>query len=237
MPAGTESNSTLESRQRSSDDMSTTVDLPASDSAITGRKRKLSDQDEGPTSNLSEPAATTSIKKTKLAGENNAQSSSPSGCSWKLDKSLLPSEVWHHIFTFCPPKSLGRLSVVNRLFNLYLDPASSVRRNLPSSLSRGVLEPMEPNAIWQASRRLFWSKMPAPLRSITELDMWRLACSHKCQSCGKVDSRGQTPLPSPRHPGPGSGGVAMIWAFGARMCGPCIIRKSIKVREELEQEP
>ncbi|KAK3310344.1 uncharacterized protein B0T15DRAFT_34582 [Chaetomium strumarium] len=227
MPAGTENSSTLESRQRSPDDRSATANLPTSDATIIGRKRKLSDQDEGPTSTLSETAATASVKKTKLAGGSNAQSS-PSGCLWKLDKSLLPSEVWHHIFTFCPPKSLGSLSAVNRLFNLYLDPASSVRRDVPSSPTRGVLEPLEPNAIWQASRRLFWPKMPAPLRSMTELDMWRLACSPKCQGCGKLDARGQTSLPNLHHPGPDSGVVPIIWAFGVRMCGPCIIRKSTK---------
>ncbi|KAK4235793.1 hypothetical protein C8A03DRAFT_17505 [Achaetomium macrosporum] len=227
----TGSSSSLEPWQRSLDDWSTTADLPTSGPTTTARKRKLSDQHEGSTSSLLEAPATSSgagVKKTKLAGEHDTQSSSPRGCPSNLDKSLLPAEVWHHIFTFCPPKSLGNLLAVNRLFNLYLDPASSVRRDVPDFLTRGVLKSMEPNAIWQASRRLFWPKVPAPLRSKTELDMWRLACSPKCQSCGKLDARGQTSHPGTRHPGPGPGGVAIIWAFGVRMCGPCLISKSVK---------
>ncbi|KAK7745407.1 hypothetical protein SLS53_002903 [Cytospora paraplurivora] len=34
-----------------------------------------------------------------------------------VDKSALPAEIWHHIFSFCPPGTLGRLLVVNQLFN------------------------------------------------------------------------------------------------------------------------
>ncbi|SPQ18919.1 650d1b4a-fcd2-468a-9761-fb579c62b0fd [Thermothielavioides terrestris] len=215
------------------DDEHTTPDAPlngsraASGSSILGTKRKLRDPD----AEAGLPGAAgsqTPLKKTRLARDHSAQPWTAAGSSLSLDRSLLPPEIWHHIFTFCPPKSLGKLLAVNKLFNLYLDPASSSPRDVPGSATRGVLEPMEPNAIWQASRRLFWSHMPAPLRSKTELDMWRLACSPRCQECGKLDARERSGRPDPRHPGPGPEGVTAIWTFGSRLCGSCLLKSSIK---------
>lgn len=162
-----------------------------------------------------------SVKRVKLA------QAPPTSSSLSLDKSLLPAEIWHHIFTFCPPKSLGKLLVVNKLFNRYLDPASSVNREV--RVSHGLM-PLTPNTIWRASRRLFWPQMPAPFQSKTELDMWRLLCSARCQDCGKLDVRGQDGSSDPRHPGPGPEGVAVIWAFAARMCATCLLKNTIKVR-------
>jgi hypothetical protein len=204
------------------------------DPAAPGRKRKSSDD----TAELNHPAATDprpalgvkKIRLTKAHAKPDTQSGLRSGSSPCLDKSLLPREIWHHVFTFCPPKSLGNLLAVNKLFNLYLDPASPVRRNVAPSATPGALSPMAPNAIWQASRRLFWPQMPAPLRSKTELEMWRLACSPRCEECGRLHARGQTSSFDPHHPGPGTEGVAVIWAFGRRMCAACLLKTSDKVR-------
>ncbi|KAK3330256.1 hypothetical protein B0H66DRAFT_611626 [Apodospora peruviana] len=144
------------------------------------------------------------------------------------DKSLLPTEIWHHIFTFCPPKSLGNLLCVNKLFNHSLDPSSSVRPEFPVSVTKGALRSLEPNAIWQASRRLFWPLMPTPLRSKTELDMWRLACSQRCQKCQNHDARFQATSSDPWQPGPGPDGVAAVWPFASRLCLPCLLKTSLK---------
>ncbi|EGS17930.1 uncharacterized protein CTHT_0059430 [Thermochaetoides thermophila DSM 1495] len=75
---------------------------------------------------------------------------------------------------------------------------------------------LKPNAIWQASRRLFWPQMPTPLRSKTELEMWRLAWA-----------------PGSRSPGPGRDGVAAIWAFGARFCGSCLLENTLEEQDLL----
>jgi hypothetical protein len=156
------------------------------------------------------------------------------------DKSVVPREIWHHIFTLCPPRTLGRLLRVNRLFNAYLDPCSRSQRvspTVPAPCSPSSLSNLKPNAIWRASRALCWPAMPAPLPSHTELDMWRLACSPRCQFCGKLDSRksgdaqAQETLPDLFHSGPGSDGVSPLWAFAVRTCGPCLLEISIKVRE------
>jgi hypothetical protein len=170
------------------------------------------------------------VKKMRLAENNDRTPSLTDHHSRSPDKSLISPEVWHHIFTFLPPKSLGNLLAVNKLFNLYLDPASSVRRGIPASADSGVLRPLKPNAIWQASRRLFWPQMPTPIRSNTELEMWRLACSRRCQSCGKAAGGDRGAPPNPRQPGLGSEGVTAIWAFGSHMCVDCLVRKSVKVR-------
>lgn len=142
-------------------------------------------------------------------------------------KSILPPEIWHHIFTFCPPKSLGNLLSVNKLFNRYLDP-SSVTSGFPVSVTKGLLSPLKPNAIWQASRRLYWPRMPAPLRSKTELDMWRLACSPVCQSCRKIDTRGHAHLSDIVRTVRGPDGIAVIWPFARCMCITCLLKTSIK---------
>lgn len=146
------------------------------------------------------------------------------------DRSLLPAEIWHHIFTFCPPRTLGNLLQANKLFNSYLDPASSVRCDLPTALHRSASGVLGSAHIWRASRRLFWPGLPKPLHSRTELDMWRLACSRRCQHCGKLDAEGLGNTSDPWHQGPGSDGVAVVWPFTTRSCGSCLVHKSLKVR-------
>ncbi|KAK3695235.1 hypothetical protein B0T22DRAFT_374081 [Podospora appendiculata] len=143
------------------------------------------------------------------------------------DKSLLPAEVWHHIFTFCPPRSLGNLLSVNKLFNLYLDP-SSVRKESPVSQARSALALLSPNLIWRASRRLFWPQMPGPLRSNTELAMWQLACSRRCQYCSRRDAKNQACPSDPWRSGPGVDGVVGIWPFASRSCASCLVHNSVK---------
>ncbi|KAK3906832.1 hypothetical protein C8A05DRAFT_11408 [Staphylotrichum tortipilum] len=150
------------------------------------------------------------------------------GSSLIHDRSLLPPEIWHLVFTYCPPKSLGNLLSVNKSFNLYLDPSSPAHRDGVPCAPQRALGPMEPNAIWQASRRLFWPKMPAPLQSKTELDMWRITCSPSCQDCGQRALQGQISPPDPLHPGPGADGVVSLWAFGRRICAMCILKTSEK---------
>jgi hypothetical protein len=206
---------------------------PLNDPAAPGRKRKSPDDTAELThADATGPRPAQVVKRIRLAEAHpkpGAQSGLTSGSSPSPDKSLLPREIWHHVFTFCPPKSLGNMLAVNKLFNLYLDPASRVRRNDAPSAPPGALSPMAPNAIWQASRRLFWPQMPAPLRSKTELEMWRLACSPRCEECGRLHVQGQTSSVGPHHPGPGTEGVAVLWAFGRRMCAACLLKTSDKV--------
>ena len=148
------------------------------------------------------------------------------------DRSCLPAEIWHHIFTFCPPRTLGNLLCVNKLFNAYLDPASSVVvEKSPPVLDKSSVKALEPNAIWRGSRRSFWPNMPGPLKEKTELDMWRLACSSTCQFCGKPDTRRPLSPPNVTHTtGPGPNGVACIWEFRVRCCRSCLLSKTLKVR-------
>lgn len=199
-------------------------DTNAGDQLVLDKKRKSTGQ--GVDSERAGP------KKMKLAEDyatHLGQFPILTDSSLARDKSLLPAEIWHYIFTFCPAKLLGNLLRVNKLFNLYLDPFSSVRREVPVSVNRGSLGPLKPNAIWQASRRFFWPHMPAPLRTKTELDMWRLACSRRCETCGKLDSRDHaTPPPNPWRPGPGAESVVVVWPYGKRMCASCLVQGSIK---------
>ncbi|KZL88121.1 f-box domain containing protein [Colletotrichum incanum] len=145
------------------------------------------------------------------------------------DKTHLPSEIWHHIFTFVPTRALGVLLQVNKIFNGYLDPRSPFRN--PASLSEcsRCVKPLKADAIWQLSRRLHWPKMPAPLRNRSELDMWRLCCSNVCQRCGVAKpSQQRQESPDPRRLGPGLDGLAAIFAFGVTCCGICLLEDSVK---------
>ncbi|KAK3334776.1 hypothetical protein B0H65DRAFT_331918 [Neurospora tetraspora] len=182
------------------------------------------------------PESSAGVKKVKLAQDDAGQTGQAVELN-KLprNKSQLPAEVWHHIFSFCPPRSLGNLLRVNKLFNLYLDPSPSlVNREVPPPKVKGVLGFLKPNVIWQLSRRLFWPQMPVPLRSMAEIDMWRLACSLKCQKCNKQpaqshaassDSCSTAAAPCL---GPGLDGVAVIWPFASRLCGRCLVTTSMK---------
>lgn len=168
------------------------------------------------------------VKKVKLA---QSKGQTQSGDNRSIDRSrTIPSQIWCHIFTFCPPRTLGKLLQVNRLFNLYLDSSSSIQRERPDSLSGGVLSVLEPNSIWQASRRRFWPGMPSPLQDKTELYMWQLCGSSTCQYCGlRPGVRQQTDPPEPWQSGPGKTGVTIIWAFAIRSCGACLLSKTTKV--------
>ncbi|KAL1841490.1 hypothetical protein VTJ49DRAFT_6981 [Mycothermus thermophilus] len=199
------------------------------DSMGLDKKRKLpGDCNDGPDQlghprPASLPPAYSVNKKIKLTKDVL-----PVGARVLNPSSRLAPEVWHHVFTFCPPKSLGNLLAVNKLFNRFLDPASPFPKDVRLRATSGALQPLEPNAIWQASRRRFWPQMPVPLQSKTELDMWRLACFSRCQGCGKVSSQQPPSFPDPRRPGPGTGGVAIIWAFGRRLCASCLLTQSYK---------
>ncbi|KAK0666231.1 hypothetical protein QBC41DRAFT_305409 [Cercophora samala] len=198
---------------------------PTGEAHMLTRKRKSSGHEAGSDASTEDLPRDTNKKAKEdngFAEKNTVQGSTPA------DPSALPPEIWHRIFSLCPPKSLGSLLAVNKLFNLYLDPRTTVSREIPVSTGGGAVAPMKPNAIWQASRRLFWPNMPSPLQSKTELDMWRLACSHRCQYCGKSDPRKQTTVLDPNTRGPGEHGVATIWSFGCRMCAACLLKHTIK---------
>ncbi|KAG9246104.1 hypothetical protein BJ878DRAFT_561979 [Calycina marina] len=141
-----------------------------------------------------------------------------------LDKSLLPTEIWQHIFTFIPPRTLGTLLRINKSFQSCIDPS------LPKylvSLPDSALQPVTADAIWQASRRLHHSGMPAPLSGKSELDMWRMACSISCEFCGKKPAS-KSLSHDQWHPGPGEDGVTPVWAFAIRTCGLCLEKQTEK---------
>ncbi|KAH7005225.1 hypothetical protein EDB82DRAFT_489385 [Fusarium venenatum] len=134
----------------------------------------------------------------------------------------LPGEIWQHIFTLVPPKDLGRLLIVNKLFHVFLSPsvAGSTQR---SSDMPSTLPPLKPDAVWQASRRLFWPRMPAPLKGKSELQMWRLVCSTSCQLCGTKGQKNPRSLKNEAwRSGPGPTDVCPIFPFSIFTCGNCL---------------
>jgi hypothetical protein len=164
----------------------------------------------------------------RLKPDDNIQKFRTSEGTLPMDKSLLPAEIWHHIFTFCPPKCLGLLLRVNRSFNTHLDSSSSGRSIDPLSISATQI--LMPDTIWRASRRLYQLPgLPVPLSGKSELAMWRMACGSLCQFCNKKKQNIPTIPMDQWHPGPGEHGVSPIWAFGIRTCGSCLQNHSTKV--------
>jgi hypothetical protein len=184
-------------------------------------KRKLSAHaSEGLTSAVS-------LKRVKL--DEHDPGWSDSTAFLPSDKSLLPAEIWHYIFTFVSPQGLGNLLQVNKLYNSYLDPFSLLQGDLPIASTDGHLSALQPNAIWRAARKRYWPKMPAPLKERTELDMWRLVHRKTCQFCDKMAQGTVSVVNAKSKPGPGSEGIKLIWPFAIRACGPCLMTNSTKV--------
>ncbi|KAI0815662.1 hypothetical protein GGR55DRAFT_356148 [Xylaria sp. FL0064] len=149
-------------------------------------------------------------------------------CSQSSGSWQLPSEIWQHIFTFLPPKTLGRLLSVNKCFNSFLNPSSQYSCDTPSPAVTSSLSGLKPEVIWQYSRRRFWPTMPTPLRDHTELRMWQLACLGKCQFCDRTDQQN-----SSAHDSPNGGyqytGPQPIWPFALRSCESCLVSRVTKV--------
>jgi hypothetical protein len=197
-------------------------DHPTS-SLVTGQKRKMS---------LGQGAARgEDHKRVKLdlSGDSALASYRDMEGHLHTNRSLLPAEIWHQIFTFTSPRTLGRLLQVNKVFRAYLDPSSSTSPHSLASLSISVAQMRPPEAIWQASRRLFLPGMPSPLQGLNELDMWRMSCTPTCQFCGRKDQPTSHSSTDQWHSGPGETGVSTIWPFAIRSCGGCLQQKAVKV--------
>jgi hypothetical protein len=191
------------------------------------KKRKLSTSSEVP---YSGQLQSETIYEDRKRRRSNSIIQAPR-LSIPLDKSLLPSEIWHNVFTFCPPRVLGLLLRVNKTFHAYLDPAA-MGSAMPL-LQRSALKPLPPDTIWGASRRhyplLGMQTMPAPLLGKSELHMWRIACGSFCQFCARKGEDKSLALIDQWHPGPGRNGVAPILSFGIRSCGGCLEQQLTKV--------
>lgn len=146
---------------------------------------------------------------------------------------VLPSTVWQHIFTLVHPKDLGNLLQTSRLFNMCLDPRSSISEQRIYETVTGCCKPVTPDIIWQSSRRLFCPRMPAPLQDKTELDMWRLCCSVVCERCATVKETHKRDKITSCRQGPGVDGLATVFAFGTVCCGQCLVKDSVKASSML----
>ncbi|KAK7969781.1 hypothetical protein PG988_008854 [Apiospora saccharicola] len=198
----------------------------SSETDLETRKRKSSHGED------SMPETEQMGKKAKteetLAGALLQQSASPS--SPRNHRSLLPAEIWQHIFTFASPTELGSLLLTSRAFHSYLNPSSPVDEHTthPSVTSKGHLSTLKPDVIWQTSRRRFLPRMPAPLKNHTELQMWRLACCMRCQFCGKREPPCPVGSNHKTCSGPGTHGVSIVWPFAVSSCGSCLLDRSLK---------
>lgn len=162
-----------------------------------------------------EDASSAADKKRKL-GAN----SSPSVSTRLRNCAGLPPAVWQHIFSFCSLADLGRLIQVNRPFHSYLTDVSAVSLSKPEN---GCLHLSLSEALWASARNAYNSNAPQPLSGLTELHMWQLVWSKRCQFCNKLGTA--SPGEKLWQQGPGELGVRTIWPFGIRACGPCLMQQ------------
>lgn len=192
----------------------------------TSKKRKFSESSE-PANDQPRNEMTNEVRKRLKPDDTVRNYWTPEG-KLRKDKSLLPAEIWHHIFTFCPARSLGCLMQVNKAFNSYLDAASPHLNLVPLSIS--ALWLLSADNIWRYSRQsLNLRGLPTPLSGKSELEMWKISCGSLCQFCGKP--RQANLVVDQWHPGPGEKGVSPVWLFGIRTCGPCLVERSTKVSQ------
>ncbi|KAG8410195.1 hypothetical protein J3459_017303 [Metarhizium acridum] len=167
-----------------------------------------------------------SSKRARLDPDDQKAPGSPQSIRQNM-ASRLPAEAWHHVFTFVPPRTLGSLMLVNKQFNSYLDPWSGFKStHVFGTSSTRSLPKLGPDAIWQASRRLFWPRMPAALKGRSELEMWRLCCSRACQFCRFRDVSATNNSEGQWSRGPGAKGVSPVFPFFIVSCGRCLSAKS-----------
>ncbi|GAP93487.2 putative f-box domain-containing protein [Rosellinia necatrix] len=140
----------------------------------------------------------------------------------------LPAGVWRLIFTFLPPKMLGRLLSVSKGFNSFLCSSSKYSRDAPSSSTTDPLSIMRPEMIWQLSRRRFWPTMPTPFRDHTELEMWQLACQSGCHFHDRKCQRTPSPLYGSLNLEDKHSSGQLIWPFSLRSCVPCLVEMTTK---------
>ncbi|KAH7136584.1 hypothetical protein EDB81DRAFT_85448 [Dactylonectria macrodidyma] len=188
--------------------------------SASNNKRKSPPESQHPSQSLN-------VKRVRI-DEDGSRSSNAAIDSAADRSKQLPAEIWHHIFTFLPPRALGRLLLVNKLFHTCLNPCPSVSLPPCPSSSHTTLQPLKPDPIWQASRRLFWPRMPAPLKGKSELQMWRLTCSLSCEFCDSKGELQRTAVSDQWHHGPGAKGVSPVFPFSVSVCGGCLSSRSVK---------
>jgi hypothetical protein len=160
-----------------------------------------------------EDVESTDDKKRKL------DSSSLSTCKPKPCAGLSPA-IWQHVFLFCSLYDLGRLLQVNQSFRSYLTDVSNVSYLDPIS---GSLRLLKSDSVWASARNALPVKPPKPLPGFSELRMWQLAWSKRCQFCRKENA--SVPGDKIWQKGPGEDGVRTIWPFGIISCGPCVLKQ------------
>ncbi|PHH68412.1 hypothetical protein CDD82_572 [Ophiocordyceps australis] len=183
---------------------------PSNGSRVGKRKKPWSSDDAD-----SDDAKSDDAKRAKTETGSGTVELTAMGAAGKL-----PASTWQRVLVLVPPKTLGALLSVNRVFNQWLDPKSKFQT--PQSQTR-----LRPDAIWQASRRRFWPRMPAPLRGCSEVDMWRLCCSRHCSLCNLAADSKQ--LGNKQwHLGPGTSGVAPIFSGRVVACAQCLVARTDK---------
>jgi hypothetical protein len=119
---------------------------------------------------------------------------------------VLPLDIWRLVIKFLSPLDLGRLVQVNRAFHGCLTDESSV---LDSTLSISNSQ-----NIWTISRRLHHPDLPEPPSECSEIELWRLLLSKRCQFCQCSSENNK---------------VDIVWSFGIRSCRSCLESRTVKV--------
>lgn len=133
-------------------------------------------------------------------------------------------ECWQEIFSYLPPVMLARCLRLSRRFNGYLTRLTP-SPPLPKRADSRVVRVRDSDSVWAEARKAYFPQLPKPLKQCNERTMIRLIGGRHCETCNKEPTGlpAQTPI-TQYTAGPGVNGVRVVFAFGVRVCGPCLGR-------------
>jgi hypothetical protein len=141
----------------------------------------------------------------------------------------LPAVIWQNVFMHLPPHSLGKLLLVNRAFNSYLQAVDGQQNSMNDEMR--TAGHLDPELIWIQSRRKFHRHLPRPLHGRTELDMWKLIGGRRCQMC--VQKQGSRVQPDHQTEsivrGLSGQAVRISWPLALRCCNTCLRNETFTV--------
>ncbi|KAF5531187.1 hypothetical protein FMEXI_13116 [Fusarium mexicanum] len=133
----TEGASTTSGRSEADVHMADDMDYEPSEASSHDPAAALLDAISQPTKKRRQSIDCKAVQQTKKVKLDKAHLPCPAAQSLLRDRAKqLPGQIWQHIFTFVPPRDLGRLLAVNKLFHAFLSPISThspSQKTLPSS--------------------------------------------------------------------------------------------------------
>ncbi|KAF5632480.1 hypothetical protein F52700_6467 [Fusarium sp. NRRL 52700] len=149
--AATPGASTTSGRSEADVHMADDLDYEPSEASSHGPTAALLDAISQPSKKRPQSIDCKAVQQTKKVKLDEAHLIGPAAQSLVKDRAKqLPEQIWQHIFTLVPPRDLGRLLAVNKLFHTFLSPLSThspSQKKLPSSNNEAWCRGQDPSDV------------------------------------------------------------------------------------------